>query len=98
MINRVKIYFGSLGFEVFDLKMPFIQVLDCYNSSGRARTRHGELDHKTHGLLTLNSPWRADSTKTCCWLVPGSSWQLRVGFSQCYFYKSKPLKPRSSWI
>jgi hypothetical protein len=56
MINRVKIHFGSLGFEVFELKMPFLQVLDCHNSSGRARTRHGELDHRTHGLLASNSP------------------------------------------
>jgi hypothetical protein len=55
MIHRVKIYFGSLGFEVFELEMPFLQVLNCHNSSGRARTRHGELDHRTHGILAMAS-------------------------------------------
>jgi hypothetical protein len=35
MIHRVKINFGSLGFEVFGLEMPFLQVLDCHNSPGR---------------------------------------------------------------
>jgi hypothetical protein len=43
MIHRVKIYFGTLDFEVFGLEMPFLQVLDCHNSPGRASTRHGEL-------------------------------------------------------
>jgi hypothetical protein len=56
MIHRVKIYLGPLGFEVFELEMPFLQVLDYHNSPGRARTRHGELDHRTHGLLATNSP------------------------------------------
>jgi hypothetical protein len=72
MIHRVKIYLGPLGFEVFELEMPFLQVLDYHNSPGRARTRHGELDHRTHGLLATNSPWRADTPKTRCWLVPGN--------------------------
>jgi hypothetical protein len=56
MINKVQICFGSLGFEVFEPKMSFLQILDCHNSSGRASTRHGELDHRTHGMLATNSP------------------------------------------
>jgi len=32
-IDRVKLCFGSLGFEVFELKTPFLQVLNCHNSS-----------------------------------------------------------------
>jgi hypothetical protein len=47
MIHGVKIYLGSLGFEVFWSKIPFLKVLDCHDSPGQAITRHGELDHIT---------------------------------------------------
>jgi hypothetical protein len=97
MIHRFKIYFGTLDFDVFGSKKPFLKVLDCHNSSGRAITRHGELDHRTGGsarpqLATTSSyspqresysPRRVDSVQfTVC------SVQAFLAFSGSVFLRA----------
>jgi hypothetical protein len=52
MILRVIIYLEILDFEVFGLKIPFLQVMDCHDSPGRAITRHGE-QNKTEPRFCL---------------------------------------------
>jgi hypothetical protein len=44
-----QICLGTLGFEVFEPKTPFLQVLDCPNSPQRAGSLRGELEVRTGG-------------------------------------------------
>jgi hypothetical protein len=79
MINRVIIYLGTLGFEVFGLKIPILQVLDCHDSPGRASARHAE---QTQQKLWF--PRLGEQTAPKC--VVGSFrqfWHFRVDFSSC---------------
>jgi hypothetical protein len=99
MIHRVKIYFATLDFEVFGLEMPFLQVLDCHNSPGRAITRHGELQ-ATEGICY--SPPTHLGEQTAPKRVVGSFRAVlafRVGFFLVQsFYENKPLKQKSYLI
>jgi hypothetical protein len=112
MILRVILYLEILGFEVLGSKIPFLKVLDCHDSPGRAITRHGKLDHQNRGSARpqlaiesnhspptcSNSPRRVDSVEMHCLLTLGSSGVFQDGFLVQSFYKRKPLKPRPQWI
>jgi hypothetical protein len=66
-------------FEVFGLKIPFLQVLNCHNSPWRAITRNGEQNGRPGGLLATNSQWRVvqlamASKDSSQWRASGSFW------------------------
>jgi hypothetical protein len=60
-------------FEVFGLKIPFLQVLDCHNSPQQAITRHGEQNGSSGGLVATNSQWRVSGAFWYCLLVLADS-------------------------
>jgi hypothetical protein len=45
----VQICLETLGFEVFEPKTPFLQVLDCHNSPQRVDSSLGELEGRIGG-------------------------------------------------
>jgi hypothetical protein len=106
MIKYVQVCLGTLGFEVFEPKTPFLQVLDCHNSPQRAGSSQGELENRTGGpahpqLATASgySPPTRHGELTAPKRAVGSFravfGSFAWGFPLWYFYKSKPLKPRS---
>jgi hypothetical protein len=99
MTTRVIKCIKTLGFEAFGSKTPFLQVLDCHNSSQRADCSLGELDPQKGVFTRLQlatassnsprkleySPRRVDSAFVHCLLASGVSGGFRLGFSCVVF-------------
>jgi hypothetical protein len=92
-------------FEVFGLKIPFLQVLDCHNSPRRAITRHGEQTAHEACFTRLQlavasycsppqqiySPWRVrqSGNSLFCLLLAGMAFREAV-FLRSIFTKVNP--------